>query len=79
VIQSSFTKLILVQKIFVKKSYIEFNENLTNSLVADTRLQTDRQAGRQAGRRTDGQADGPAGRQADGRMDVVPTWGTFTS
>jgi hypothetical protein len=43
VIQFIFTKLTLTQQLFVINSYIELNKNLTNGLVADTNLLTDRQ------------------------------------
>jgi len=36
-------KLWPAQQPFVVKSYVEFHENPTNGLVADARLQTDRQ------------------------------------
>jgi len=35
----------LLEKFVVTKSYIEFNKNSTNGLLADTMIQTDGQAG----------------------------------
>jgi hypothetical protein len=38
---ASVTKLMLVGQLFLKNSYIAFNENPADGLVADIRSQTD--------------------------------------